>query len=417
MTPIQLQHTEHIVTELLAFTQPADSILASYFKKNSKIGAKDRYEISEVVFALLRRYETLMAFFKQKTQAKNLILGTLVLNKQKTPAELAIFANDKEQQQLQQLCQQAPTISQLNLNTQTELPNWLLDKLSFFSPQELHAFASSLTTSGPLDLRVNTLKAKRDNILKALQQEGIDAISTPFSPWGIRLTQKKALNKHPLFTNGTIEIQDEGSQLLALLTQAKRGEMMIDFCAGAGGKTLALGAMMANTGRIYAIDVSDTRLRNIKPRLERSGLTNVTIQHIAQEQDSRLHKLYGKADKVLIDAPCSGLGTLRRHPDLKYRQNDENLAKITQMQQNILCAAAPLVKKGGKLIYATCSILPEENEQQIALFLANHPDFSLCPVQDILKQQKIALDMEQYLNLTPHQHQTDGFFAAILVKN
>ena len=219
-----------------------------------------------------------------------------------------------------------------------------------------------------------------------------------------------------LFTDGKIEVQDEGSQLLTYLVAPKRGMMIADLCAGAGGKTLAVGAQMRNTGRLYAFDVSEKRLNNLGQRLKRSGLSNLHAQVIANENDLKLKRLNGKFDRVLVDAPCTGLGTLRRNPDLKWRQTPEDLAELTVKQANILERAAKLTKAGGRLIYSTCSLLREENEQIAEQFLAKHPEFKLLNAAEILSSQQIALDTGDYLKLLPHLHHTDGFFAAVFEK-
>jgi 16S rRNA (cytosine967-C5)-methyltransferase len=208
-------------------------------------------------------------------------------------------------------------------------------------------------------------------------------------------------------------VQDEGSQLLGFLLEPKRGEMVVDFCAGAGGKTLLLGALMRNTGRLYAFDVSDKRLANLKPRLARSGLSNVHPARIEHERDQKIKRLAGKADRVLVDAPCSGLGTLRRNPDLKWRQDEASVAELTVKQAAILDAAATLVRPGGRLVYATCSLLSAENDDIVAAFLEKHPDFSLLPAAAVLGKQGIACEGD-VLRLLPHLHNTDGFFAAAL---
>jgi len=202
--------------------------------------------------------------------------------------------------------------------------------------------------------------------------------------------------------------------LLGYLLAPKRGEMVVDFCAGAGGKTLLLGALMRSTGRLYAFDVSARRLAKLKPRVARSGLSNMHPVCIASENDIRVKRLAGKIDRVLVDAPCSGLGTLRRNPDLKFRQSPGSIEELTQKQAAILASASRLLKQGGRLVYATCSILPEENQLIVQAFLAAHPDFVLRPASEVLQQQKIALDTGDYLELRPHLHNTDGFFAAVL---
>jgi 16S rRNA (cytosine967-C5)-methyltransferase len=268
-----------------------------------------------------------------------------------------------------------------------------------------------------LDLRVNTIKGNRDDILKKMLAENTsneDAIIvTPYSPIGIRMPNRMGISRHVLFTEGKIEVQDEGSQLLAYLVAPKRGQMIADFCAGAGGKTLAIGALMKNTGRLYAFDVSEKRLHNLGQRLKRSGLSNLHAQVISSENDQKLKRLNGKFDRVLVDAPCSGLGTLRRNPDLKWRQTEQDVAELNVKQTNILARAAKLTKAGGRLIYGTCSLLKDENETIVEAFLGANPEFSLMPANEILSQQQIKLDTGKYLKLLPHLHGTDGFFAAV----
>ena len=257
----------------------------------------------------------------------------------------------------------------LSVGIEAELPDWVVAKLQpFMTDADIIELGRSMMNAAPLDLRVNALKAKRDAVLKRFQQEGIACAATPFSPLGIRLESKISLTKHAAFIEGFIEVQDEGSQL-----EPKRGEMVVDFCAGAGGKSLMIGAAMASTGRVYAFDVSEKRLTNLGPRLKRSGLSNITPQRILNENDTRIKRLAGKVDRVLVDAPCTGLGTLRRNPDLKYRQTEAGLAELNIKQAAILASAARLVKRGGRLVYATCSLMREENEMIVDAFLAAHP--------------------------------------------
>ena len=257
---------------------------------------------------------------------------------------------------------------------------------------------------------------RSEAVLEALVTANIRARATPYSPWGIRVEGKPALNKLPLFTDGHVEVQDEGSQLLAALLDAKRGEMVVDFCAGAGGKTLALGAAMRNTGRLYAFDISGHRLDALKPRLARSGLSNVHPAQLAHERDERIKRLAGKIDRVLVDAPCSGLGTLRRNPDLKWRQSPKAVLEMQAKQTAILDSAARLLKVGGRLVYATCSLLQAENEEVVAAFTATHPDFVPLPATSALSaahvQQAEHLVQDGHLRLWPHVHETDGFFAS-----
>jgi 16S rRNA (cytosine967-C5)-methyltransferase len=263
-------------------------------------------------------------------------------------------------------------------------------------------------------------------VQKELAKVGIKSIATPHSPWGLRLDTKPALTKVEVFMRGAIEVQDEGSQLLALLLDAHRGEMVVDFCAGAGGKTLAIGAGMRNTGRLYAFDTSAHRLDALKPRLARSGLSNVHPAAIAHERDDRVKRLAGKIDRVLVDAPCSGLGTLRRNPDLKWRQSMKSVEEMTVKQAAILQGAARLLKPSGRLVYATCSVLPQENEAIADAFTAANSEFTPLDVAEVLTHLKVADAQNlcsggenslKYLRLWPHRHGTDGFFAAIWQKN
>jgi 16S rRNA (cytosine967-C5)-methyltransferase len=224
----------------------------------------------------------------------------------------------------------------------------------------------------------------------------------------------RAVNRHELFLSGKVEVQDEGSQLLGYLVAPKRRDMVVDFCAGSGGKALMLGAMMHSQGRIYAFDTSEKRLNNLKPRLKRSGLSNLFPQLIAHEKDQKVKRLTGKIDRVLVDAPCSGLGTLRRNPDLKWRQSPQSIEELKHKQAAILSSAAHLLKPGGRLVYATCSFLPEENQQIVEDFLANNRRFSLLNSAELLAQQKIPVDTGVFLQLSPASHGTDGFFAAAM---
>ncbi len=284
----------------------------------------------------------------------------------------------------------------LSLAEQADLPDWLVERLTALIPEEadLLMFARALNQPAPLDLRVNVLKANRADVLAQLEKIGYGATACPLAPEGIRLVGRPALSKHPLFLSGDVEVQDEGSQLIGHLLAPKRGEMVVDFCAGAGGKTLLLGALMRSTGRLYAFDVSEKRLIRLKPRLARSGLSNVHPAAIAHENDQRIKRLAGKCDRVLVDAPCSGLGTLRRNPDLKWRQTPASVAELTVKQANILAAAAKLLKPGGRLVYATCSFLPEENERHRRC-LSRRASRSSCAAMPArcLAAQGIALDL------------------------
>jgi 16S rRNA (cytosine967-C5)-methyltransferase len=258
---------------------------------------------------------------------------------------------------------------------------------------------------------VNLVKNNLNTVLSSLSE--FNPQKMEFSPFGIRLKDKTFLAKHPLFLDGSIEVQDESSQVAGLLLNPKRGDMVVDFCAGAGGKTLLFGMLMRNSGRIYAFDVNEKRLNNLSPRMIRAGLSNVYPQLIAHENDAKIKRLHNKIDRVFVDAPCSGLGTLRRNPELKFRQTEIGINELNRKQEAILEQASKLLKVGGHLVYATCSILYQENQNIVKQFLHNHPEFELIPASTVLTSPHLVRD-NIYLELLPHIHNTDGFFAALL---
>lgn len=402
------------LASVLAPNGPADAKLSAYFRENAKIGVRDRAFIAETVYQVLRR-RRLLEYLAAGADARRLLLAALLRLQGISLRELLPLL-DRQQVAWAQAIKAKPA-DRLPPAIQADLPDWLWDKLvTQHGEAEAMALCRAMHQAAPLDLRVNRLKGSRKEVLAHFTQEGIAAVPTPYAPDGIRLAEKIVLTKHILFQQGVIEVQDEGSQLLALLLAPRRGEMVADFCAGAGGKTLALGALLANSGRLYAFDVADKRLANLRSRLARSGLSNVHPQLIMSERDAKLKRLSQKFDRVLVDAPCSGLGTLRRNPDLKWRLSEQDILELCAKQAAILASAAHLVKPGGRLVYATCSLLAEENQVIVERFLAQHPEFSLACAADILAQHKINLDTGRYLELLPHRHGTDGFFAAVMAR-
>lgn len=405
--------TEVLLAEVLKFAGPADVTTSRFFRAHPKLGHAERGVIAEAVFAVLRRRMEYAHLAESGTGAPARRLALLGLMQTVGRSALKPFVSDAEWAWLDHVAKIDP--ASLPLRVRTNLPDWIHQALAErLGADELAQFAAAVNYPAPLDLRANALKATRDQVIDSLRAAGIDAGATPFAPFGVRVVGKPALTKLKLFEEGLIEVQDEGSQLLCSLVAPRRGEMIVDFCAGAGGKTLALGAMMRSTGRLYAFDVSEKRLAKLKPRLARSGLSNVNPVLIDSEHDAKIKRLAGKIDRVLVDAPCSGLGTLRRNPDLKWRQSRETVDELAPKQASILASAARLVKKGGRLVYATCSVLEAENEAIVSAFLAAHPAFELVPASRVLAEQRIALDTGDYLSLWPHRHATDGFFAAVL---
>ncbi|MBR3482993.1 MAG: RsmB/NOP family class I SAM-dependent RNA methyltransferase [Neisseriaceae bacterium] len=416
MNALIFHKTVEVTQKIISFQQPADACLSAFFRANNKLGRLDRAEIAETVFSILRHFEKIQTLGGENLTAKKTVLLALLIQQGYSVSALESFCNEEEKQALIEIKQHKQNLSG-SLNVLSELPNWLIDALRLsYSDNEIVKIGQVMQEPAPLDIRVNILKNQRDKVLKQLQDEGLSAVATSISPWGIRLQDKIAFNKHPLFLDGTIEIQDEGSQLLSLLSGAKRGLTVVDFCAGAGGKTLAMGALMQNKGRLYAFDISEKRLNNLKPRISRSGLGNVLPQRIDNEHDSKLQRLWNKADIVLVDAPCSGTGTLRRNPDIKYRQSPDKIARIVEQQASIFQAASQLVAVGGRLIYATCSLLRAENEQQVETFLQHNPQFTLENATELLSPYMSMDSDNKMLRLNPVTHNTDGFFAAVLTR-
>jgi len=404
-----------LLHQVLRFEHPADSVVSDFFRRQRQLGARERHTLAETTYAVLRHkplWQHLAQSGKGEMERRLVLLAW-----QGNAAFLRAALAPAEVQWLEQV--QAVDRAALPERLRHNIPDWLAERLQAeIGVEEFWRLVDALNQPAGLDLRVNTFKSRREDAQAALAEAGIAAEPTPFSPVGLRLEGKPPLHKLDVFLRGDVEVQDEGSQLLALLTGAKRGEMVADFCAGAGGKTLALGAMMRNTGRLYAFDVSGHRLAALKPRLARSGLSNVYPVQIAHERDDRIKRLAGKIDRVLVDAPCSGLGTLRRNPDLKWRQSPASVAEMSVKQAAILASAARLVKPGGRLVYATCSLLQQENEAVAQEFSAAHASgFRVLPAAEALRRAQVedpdALIHGEHLRLWPHRHATDGFFAAV----
>jgi 16S rRNA (cytosine967-C5)-methyltransferase len=407
-----LDLTTDLLRQVLKLDQPADAVVSSFFRQHRNLGPRERHTLAETTYAVLRQRLLLAHLAQSGSGALERRLAALAWQGSETFLRGAL--GPQEQKWLAEV--KAVDPAGLAEKLRHNLPDWLAAQLKNELGEDFWPLVQTLEQPAPLDLRVNTFKAKRDEVKAALAAAGIEAEPTPYSPWGLRVQGKPALQKLDVFTRGDVEVQDEGSQLLAALLAPKRGEMVVDFCAGAGGKTLALGAAMRNTGRLYAFDVSGHRLDSLKPRLARSGLSNVYPAQIAHERDDRIKRLAGKIDRVLVDAPCSGLGTLRRNPDLKWRQSPKALEELGAKQRDILASAARLVKPGGRLVYATCSLLRSENEAVAEAFAGAHPEFEALPARDALSAAQVSraeeLDTGGCLRLWPHRHQTDGFFAA-----
>nr|WP_233237527.1 RsmB/NOP family class I SAM-dependent RNA methyltransferase [Bordetella sp. LUAb4] len=413
MAGVRIEQVKSVLGEILQWQWPADATLSRWLRAHRELGANDRAEVAEAVFDVMRNLRRYRHYGESGVGPASRRLAVLGLAATQGRRELESGLAPTESDWLDHVANIDP--ASLPRAVRQSLPDWLDERLGTLEDSD--ALIDALNQQAPLDIRVNPMKADRDEVLGAMQvgpESRYAPQASPYSPWGIRLQGRPSVNRWPLFESGGIEVQDEGSQLLALLVAPRRGEMVIDFCAGAGGKTLLLGALMRSTGRLYAFDVSASRLTKAKPRFARSGLSNVVPVVIDSENDARVKRLAGKAQRVLVDAPCSGIGTLRRNPDLKWRQHPDALAELCALQSRILSSAARCVAPGGRLVYATCSLLPEENEAQAEIFLAAHPEFERVDAAALLTARCDGLILAgPYVQLRPDVHGTDGFFAAV----
>ena len=411
-----LEAQTELVRRVLRFEHPADRVVAEFFREQRALGARDRRDLADAVFALLRKLP-LCRHLAQAASFGGAVERGLAIVAWRGSDDVLRAALEPGERAALERCR-AVDLAQLPAPLRHNLPDWLAEPLQQRLGAEFWPWVEAVDAPAPLDLRVNTLKADRTDVLERLGRAGIDATATPYSPLGIRVAGKPALQKNEIFEQGLVEVQDEGSQLLALLVGARRGETVVDFCAGAGGKTLALGAEMRSTGRLYAFDVSGHRLAALQPRLVRSGLANVHPAQIAHERDERVARLAGKVERVLVDAPCSGSGTLRRHPDLKWRQSAEAITQLVRAQHAILRAASRLLKRGGRLVYATCSVLESEGEAVADAFeRESGSEFVRIPAEDALRRARVgsaeSLVEAGRMRLWTHRHATDGFFAGV----
>jgi 16S rRNA (cytosine967-C5)-methyltransferase len=421
ITSLVVDSLASLLSSVLRFEGPADAAMSRYFKHYAKLGPRERSLIAEACFFTLRRLASTKWLMQPAVPARAPRLAALVtLARQHGLTALDARALRGDERAVRHAL--AIKLDTAPAAVRAEVPLWLFQRVTA-QYHDAEPLLAALAEAAPLDLRVNTLKAQRDTVLAELRQPTrehppLAAQPTAVSPDGIRLFDKPALTRWPLYRDGLIEVQDEGSQLIARLLAPKRGEMVVDFCAGAGGKTLALGSLMRSTGRLYAFDIHAKRLAGLGPRMARAGLSNVHPAAIAHENDARIKRLAGKIDRVLVDAPCSGSGTLRRNPDLKWRFDEAELARVNGVQRNVLRAAARLLKPGGRLVYATCSLLTLENQDLVAEFLAEQPQFEVLPAVDALQGQGLVIPEAQrfapWFVMLPHLHGTDGFFAAVL---
>ncbi|MGF6231550.1 16S rRNA (cytosine967-C5)-methyltransferase [Inquilinus ginsengisoli] len=429
MTPsARIQATIDILERLGIENRPADALVSAYFRTRRFIGSKDRSEVAARVYAVLRHHARLgwwLAKVEAEDTPRNRVIAELTLAEGIAVKDMGrLFSGETyapipldgpEDKLVKATAGQPLDHSDMPKPVRSEIPDWASPSLEAMFGDRFEVEVNALLDQAPLDLRVNELRGTRDEVLQTLIAGKLDVVATPLSPLGIRVKGRPQLGRHPAFQSGLIEVQDEGSQLVALLVDARPGQQVVDFCSGAGGKALALAARMKGKGRVVACDVSKGRLDRGKERLRRAGIDNVEPRLLENERDRWVKKQRGKFDRVLVDAPCTGTGAWRRNPDARWRPMD--LERLLGVQREILDSAARLAKPdGGRVIYATCSLLREENEAQVEGFLAAHPDYRLIPVETVWDETVGTgpAPTTGMLRLSPAANGTDGFFVAVL---
>ena len=422
MTPsARAQAAIEIVDRLRRSARPLDHILRDYFRRRRFAGAKDRRRVIEIVYFALRNWMQLQ--YMEATVPRRIVAGALWLEGAPGGEVTELFngsgygpaplqpADQRWLDALERDGAELPIWAALNV------PAWLEPNLRQRFGANLAAEMLALDRPAPLDLRVNNLKTNKKKLIEHLKIKGILASEITLAPDGLRVPEHRLVTGLPEYTRGQFEVQDAGSQLAAALVDAAPGQQVVDYCAGAGGKSLAMASAMENQGQVFAFDVNAKRLTELRRRLRRNDVRNVQV-HLLQGKgpNSVETALSGKADRVLVDVPCSATGTWRRHPEARVRLTEDQLQSYIAAQKDILARAALLVRPGGRLIYVTCSVLAEENERQIEQFLAENDKFSVLPAADVAAQV-LGLDeapFGEFANLTPAGHETDGFFIAIL---
>ena len=429
MTPAaRLSAAIEVLAAIDAQRVPASNALKEWGTAHRFAGSGDRAAIAGLVFDVLRRRAS-SAWLMDADTPRARLFGMLKLERGLNADAVAAFCDggrfapepltDAERSALT-----SRTLDDAPAHVAGDYPEWLDSHLAAVFGDERVDEATAMASRAPLDLRVNTLKAKREKVLASMKHLGASA--TPWSPIGLRIglgadARNPGIHSEEDFIKGGVEVQDEGSQLAALLTGAKPGEQVIDMCAGAGGKTLALAAMMQGKGRLIATDHDKRQLAPIHERLSRAGVHNADIR-TPKVQDDTLSDIKASADLVVIDAPCTGTGTWRRNPDAKWRMRPGALEVRIKDQIAVLDRAASLAKPGGRIAYITCSVLPQENNAQVRAYIARHPEFAVVPpaqVASVLWDKAddftaATLTSDEGLLMTPRRTGTDGFFVCVL---
>lgn len=420
-----------VMQDLLIDSRPADRFLQAWFRSRRYVGSKDRHDIADRVYRILRhrlRLSWKLDQLEHPVTGRSLTLAALRELERLKPEEITRLCDGHRFSPAKLKPSERAILNKLHLQDRQmpeavwlECPLWAETGLRAALGDDFATEMQALLEEAPMDMRVNPLKSTREEALAKLQQAGYEVTPTPRSPFGIRSAKRFPIGNLPLFAAGEIEVQDESAQIAALLVDAHPGMQVVDFCAGAGGKSLLIGAMMQNKGRIIAADVLEGRLQRARKRYNRAGLDLVELKALSSERDQWIKRNKGRFDRVLLDVPCSGTGTWRRNPDMRWQSGLPDLEELQQKQAAILQSAARLVKPEGRLIYATCSLLREENEMQIEQFLAEHSDFHLIPVSQIWAEMALPeaapLPEGDTLRLSPAAHGSDGFFCAVMARD
>lgn len=428
MTPAaRLSAVIEILTDIGQSGRSADKVLEAWVRASRFAGSKDRAYVSERLYLVLRQRAAL-AHAMASDAPRALVFGSVRLFDHYDVDAISALATGEGHAPAILTDYEREALEQAALPPATEKPWVRLNYPQWLHPEFERAFGADLerqmeamTARAPFDLRVNTLKTSREAAVLALEAEGLQPVPTHCSPWGLRFEKHPRIASLESFKSGLVEVQDEGSQIACLVANASPGEQVVDLCAGGGGKTLALAAMMKNRGQIFAADINPARLARIRPRAERAGLRNVQYRQLSPFEpdgaDSSMADLEGRCDLVFIDAPCSGSGAWRRQPDARWRLTPEELERLTALQDEVLARGARLVKPGGRLVYVTCSLLPGENEDRVAAFLGAHAGYAMEPWHtgwsaDIPRPRGKGTGARPDLRLTPANSETDGFYVA-----
>ncbi len=412
----------------------ADRLVTDYFRRRRYAGSKDRAAVSDLIYATIRRQQHLdwwLSRLDAAPEPRSRLLADMMLSGAMIPDRVSDLFDASEhgpaalsaaeQHLLEQLAGEQLEHPDMSLAVRGECPEWVASRLQAVFGDAAGACLAALGREAGLDLRLNPLKTEdRRGMRRKLRRFGLETELTPHSPYGLRAHRRRRIDNFMPFRNGEIEVQDEGAQLASLLVGAEPGMQVADFCAGAGGKTLLLGAMMENRGRVMALDVAADRLDRAAIRISRAGLHNVERRVLAPEKDRYLKRWAGRFDRVLVDAPCTGIGAWRRDPEARWRCAEDDLDRMIALQDRLLAQAASLTQPGGRLIYVTCSLLAEENELRIAHLLRTREDFRILPVAGVWQEAIAARgggpcpESGETLLLTPHEHGTDGFYVAVM---